>query len=154
MPTNASNYSDVEDRKPLNATALNSAAFDMQANYSRIWYQQTNESMYGTTAPGEMAARQLTIYPERDCRQGKGNPPRELGMAPYYSWNCQSEASGSCYSLPEQIKSFYIRSAATFQETYGDECWDMEARGAAAGLRIASGWVVAGVVVVASAFLL
>lgn len=109
--------------------------------------------MYGTTAPGEIAARQLTIYPERDCKQGKGNPPRELGMAPYYSWNCQSEASGSCYSLPEQIKSFYIRSAATFQETYGGDCWDMEARGTASELRMANGWFVAFCAIVISAFI-
>lgn len=143
MPTNAREYSDVEARNPLNATALNSAAFDVQGNYSRIWYQQTNASMYGSTAPGEMAARQLTVYPERDCVQGKGNPPRELGMAPYYSWNCQSEEAGSCYSMPEEIRSFYIRSAATFQDTWGDSCWEMEARGSAAGPQIASIWGVA-----------
>ena len=148
-PANVSDWTDAEDRNPLNATALNSVAFDYRANYSRIWYQQTNDSMYGTIAPGEMAARQITVYPERDCTQGKGYPPRELGMAPYYSWNCQSKASGSCFSLPEEVKSFYVRSAATFQETWGDGCWDMEARGGAAVLQATGDWMVAaGIIVV------
>lgn len=125
----------ANDPNRLNVTALNRAAYDVQANYSRIWYQQTNESMYGTTAPGEMAARLLNIYPERDCKQGKGNPPLEIGLVPFYSWNCQSEASGECYSTPEEIQSFGISSAALFQETYGGSCWAMEARGAASELQ-------------------
>lgn len=153
-PTNARDYSDVEARNPLGATALNSAAWDPQANYSRIWYQQTNESLPGDTGSDKMAARQLTVYPERDCRQGKGNPPVELGMAAYYSWNCQSEAKGSCYSTPQEIKSFYVRSAADFLGKWDDKCWEMEARGAAAGLNVAGGWYLAMLMAVVSAFML
>ena len=117
----------------LNVTALNSHAFDIRANYSRIWYQQTNESMYGTTAPGETAARLLTVYPERGCKQGRGYPPEDIGLAPFYSWTCQSEASGECYSTPEEIQSFHISSAAEYEDD-GD-CWAMEARGSAADLK-------------------
>jgi hypothetical protein len=117
----------------LNLTAFNSAAFDVRANYSRIWYQQTNESMYGTTAPGEIGARLLTVYPERGCKQGKGYPPPDIGMAPFYSWTCQSEAEGECYSTPEEIQSFLISSA--FGNEDGGDCFAMEARGSAAELK-------------------
>jgi hypothetical protein len=144
----ASNYSNVSipglsnatssitrDSNRLNVTALNRAAFNVNANYSRIWYQQTNETMYGTTAPGEIAARLLNVYPDRDCKQGKGYPPEDIGLAPYYSWNCQSEAEGECYSTPEEIQSFGISSAALYGETYGGHCFAMEARGSAAELK-------------------
>jgi hypothetical protein len=88
--------------------------------------------MYGTTAPGEVAVRLLNIYPERDCQQGKGYPLERIGLAPFYSWSYQSEASGECYSTPEEIQSFGISSAAT----YGiEDCLAMEARGCAAELK-------------------
>jgi hypothetical protein len=138
-------YSGVRDRVPnataaitrasnkLNVTALNSAAFDVHANYSRIWYQQTNKSMYGTMAPGEIAARLLTVYPERGCKQGRGYPPEDIGLAPFYSWTCQSEALGECYSTPEEIQSFHISSTAEYGDHGG--CFAMEARGSAAELK-------------------
>lgn len=125
----------ANDPNRLNVTALNRATFDVNANYSRIWYQQTNESMYGTTAPGEIAARQLYVYSERSCEQGKGNPLVDIGVVPYYGWNCQSEADGECYSTPQEIQSFSISSAALFEETHGGDCWAMEARGSATDLK-------------------
>ena len=117
----------------LNVSVLNSAAFSFAANYSRIWYQQTNKSMPGTTAPGEMAARLLTVYTVRDCRQNRGYPPKELELAPVYSWTCQSEAAGECYSTSEEIQSFHISSAAVYGD--GKHCVTMEARGSAEELR-------------------
>jgi hypothetical protein len=126
----------------LNVTTLNKAAFDVGANYSRIWYQQTNETMYGTTAPGEIAARLLNVYPERDCEQGKGYPPADIGLEPFYSWTCQSEAEGECYSTPEEIKSFGISSATVYGEANGGDCFAMEARGSAAELKPGTFWTV------------
>lgn len=90
--------------------------------------------MYGTTTPAELASRLLNVYPERDCEQGRANPPSEIGLAPFYPWSCQSEASGECYSTPEQIQSFGLSSAAMTAEMYGEKCWKMEARGPAAQL--------------------
>jgi hypothetical protein len=118
----------------LNLLVLNAASFTFPTNYSRIWYQQTNESMDGTTAPGEMAARLLTVYTVRDCRQSRGYPPKELELAPVYSWTCQSEASGECFSTPEEIQSFHISSAAVYGD--GKKCVTMEARGSAEELRL------------------
>lgn len=117
----------------LNISVLNSAAFTFPTNYSRIWYQQTNESMDGATAPGEMAARLLTVYSDRDCRQSRWYPPKELELAPVYSWTCQSEAAGECYSTPEEIQSFHISSAAVYGN--GKKCVTMEARGSAEELK-------------------
>jgi hypothetical protein len=117
----------------LHLSVLNAASFTFPTNYSRIWYQQTNESMDGTTAPGEMAARLLTVYTVRDCRQSRGYPPKELELAPVYSWTCQSEASGECFSTPEEIQSFHISSAAVYGD--GKKCVTMEARGSAEELR-------------------
>jgi hypothetical protein len=131
VPTRISSITRASNK--LNLTALNSAAWDVRANYSRIWYQQTNETMYGTTAPGEIGARLLTVYPERGCKQGKGYPPPDIGMASFYSWTCQSEASGECYSTPEEIQSFLISSA--FGNEDGGDCFAMEARGSAAELK-------------------
>jgi hypothetical protein len=117
----------------LNVSIINTAAWTIRANYSRIWYQQTNESMYDTTEPGEVAARLLTVYPERNCRQSRGYPPWEFKLAPVYVWTCQSEASGECYSTSIEIQSFQISSAATYGN--GRDCVAMEKRGSAEELK-------------------
>jgi hypothetical protein len=117
----------------LNVSILNASAWTLRANYSRIWYQQTNESMYDTAEPGKQAARLLTVYPERNCRQSRGYPPWELELAPVYVWTCQSEASGECYSTAIEIQSFLISSAATYKNGRG--CVAMEARGSAEELK-------------------
>lgn len=105
------------DENPFNLTALNPAAFDRHANYSRIWYQQTNKSISSTVEAGELAARQIMIFPVPDCESGSDTSSIPAKQEPYYSWSCQSEESGSCYSTPHKIRSFWIGSTGRFPDS-------------------------------------
>lgn len=81
----------------------------------------------------QMLARLIEISTR--CVQYRGRRP---------CTRIESHAGCNIVSLSDRyINSFYIRSAATFQDTWGESCWDMEARGSAAGLKMTSFWFVA-----------
>lgn len=75
------------------------------------------------------------VYSERDCVQGKGFPPREIGAAPYFGQNCRSSEEGKCYQLSERIVSFSINSVEPFYKAEGrKKCWEAKVMGAAASV--------------------
>lgn len=81
--------------------------FDPQANYSRVWYRQQNQ----TITVGEGASFIFQVYAFPDCEQLGG---RELDedQYPWFLTNCQTEDGGKCRTVPYSIQSFGISEAA------------------------------------------
>lgn len=108
-------------------TLYNQDLYSSSTNYSRIRYQQVNET--GDIGSGEDAAIFFTVWSGLDCEQA-ANGPDQLGGQPYYVWTCQSEEAGDCYTVPISIQSFSIGRVSTTY-SYADKCFEAEERGAA-----------------------
>ncbi|KXS98556.1 hypothetical protein AC578_4326 [Pseudocercospora eumusae] len=107
-------------------TLYNQDLYSSATNYSRIRYQQVNES--GDIGSGEDAAIYFQVWPGIDCEQA--NKPNEFDLQPYYVWTCQSEAAGDCYTVPISIQSFSIGRLAR-RYSYVDKCFEAKELGAA-----------------------
>ncbi|THW90557.1 hypothetical protein D6D15_04483 [Aureobasidium pullulans] len=141
--------SEILQSRPTNFSwsASGNENYNLLANYSQVWYQQTN--ITGKIGAGQDAARQLSVYSGRDCHSINGSELRTL--EPWIGWTCQSEAGGQCDTVPISIKSFLIADASSINNGY-PKCWDDAVMGGASRARVASLWIV-GVVLVAAVVL-
>lgn len=81
----------------------NGAGFDPNANYSRIWYQQTNATGTDGAGAGKLAARYLLVYPGYNCNQVSDYTTRSI-----YLQSCQSDVGGQCNTAWYSVASFQI----------------------------------------------
>lgn len=99
----------------------NRDSFDRQANYSRVWYEQVNQT--GEAKAGEDAPWVFYIYAFPDCEQTAGDDV-EYDQNPWFETSCQTEAGGQCRTVPNPIRSFAIHSAREYNIGHGGcETW-------------------------------
>lgn len=111
----------VEHHPPGIAWLLqNQDAFDSKANYTRVWYEQVNQT--GEIKAGEDGAWVFYTYAFPDCEQ-VGGDDFELADYPWFETSCQTESGGQCQTVPSPIKSFAIASAAQYNSAQNCEEW-------------------------------
>lgn len=99
----------------------NQDVFDSKANYSRVWYEQMNQT--GDIKAGKDAPWVLYIYAFPDCEQ-VGGDDFDQDDYPWFETSCQTEPEGECQEVPYPIKSFAILSAAGYNGNHGGcETW-------------------------------
>ncbi|CZT24344.1 uncharacterized protein RCC_10067 [Ramularia collo-cygni] len=103
--------SNIYSGTDLDWVLLNLDSYNIQNNYSRVWYQQINGT--GDVDEGLNAPVQFNIYNGRNClQQNRDGIP--LSMQPWFAWNCQSAEGGECFRAPYSIRSFAILAAEPF----------------------------------------
>jgi hypothetical protein len=116
----------------------NQGSFDSKANYSRIWYNQVNQT---DAEAGEAAGWVLYIYAFDDCEQ-LGDDNSNPDDFPWFESSCQTEEAGQCQTVPYSIKSFAIHSATDYNKAR-DGCNTWAYMGAAGTFRARTWQVVA-----------
>lgn len=119
--TNSTSIQSSETAAGIGYTLSGEQAFDSQANYSHVWYQQRNES--GTTKAGKTATLGLIVFPGQDCQE-IGSP-----IETCYGWSCQSEINGQCNTLPYSARSFSVQPGWNHHKKH---CFDFAKEGKAA----------------------
>ncbi|KAJ4328365.1 hypothetical protein N0V84_001236 [Fusarium piperis] len=90
--------------------------FDSNANYSRVWYEQVNQT--GEIKAGEDSPWVFYVYAFEDCQQTGGNDdPYEAW--PWFENSCQTEIGGECRTVPYSIKSFAIHQSLAYNIRHG-----------------------------------
>ncbi|KAH7348372.1 hypothetical protein BKA65DRAFT_594220 [Rhexocercosporidium sp. MPI-PUGE-AT-0058] len=127
----------------------NRDAFDPAANYSRVWYEQVNET--GTIKPGTDGAWVFYTYAFLDCQQ-VGGDKFEMKEYPWFETSCQTKPGGECRDVMKSVKSFAIGPAALYNAGHrGCETW---AELGGASMLERRSWVIGIVGVAMGAFLL
>jgi hypothetical protein len=114
-------------------SGLEQGGYNVNTNYSQIWYYQNNQTQGAKFKAGKGATQQLTVYSDRDCHAGLGSAPRTL--EPWLGWTCQSDPQGQCDTVPISIKSFQVTDASTVNAGY-PKCWDKAVMGSASSVKI------------------
>ncbi|KAF2171032.1 hypothetical protein M409DRAFT_51263 [Zasmidium cellare ATCC 36951] len=93
-------------------------AYDSQANYSNVLYQQPVTNDNDGEAAGTDAVRYLSVYNAPGCI-----PSGEPEVQPWVGWTCSSSAEGECGALPYSVASFKVDDASAVNERDG-KCWN------------------------------
>lgn len=102
-----------QDPVRLYWTIDNIDAYDPQANYSTILYQQPVLNDNNGEGEGTDASRYFSVYNGEDCR-ALGDP-----VQPWVGWTCSSSDEGQCNTLPYSVASFKIDDAAALNSRDG-----------------------------------
>lgn len=117
------------------------------ANYSRIWYQQTNSARIDV---GKDAPWVLYTYALPNCEQIAPRPAKQEDH-PWYETSCQTSEYGQCRVTSGPIVSFGLNTAVNYN-SHGCATWAKF--GAAAALRPSLGWTVLSATCVVGTWLL
>lgn len=99
----------------------NQELYDPNANYSRVWYQQVNQT---GAKEGKEASWVFYTYAFPDCEQvGLGiEDPYEV--SPWFETSCQTGPDGQCRTTPKPIRSFGINRSDKYNVNHdGCEMW-------------------------------
>ncbi|EEU42393.1 uncharacterized protein NECHADRAFT_79920 [Fusarium vanettenii 77-13-4] len=111
--------SDYDLREPNGVHWLlrNQDNFDSKANYSRVWYEQVNQT--GEIKAGEDAPWVFYIYAFEDCEQMLAGSDDPYEKWPWFENSCQTEIGGECRTVPYSIKSFAIHQSLAYNIGHG-----------------------------------
>ncbi|RSL65937.1 hypothetical protein CEP54_004011 [Fusarium duplospermum] len=111
--------SDYDLREPNGVHWLlrNRDNFDSKANYSRVWYEQVNQT--GEIKAGEDSPWVFYIYAFEDCEQMMAGTDDPYEKWPWFENSCQTEIGGECRTVPYSIKSFAIHQSLAYNIGHG-----------------------------------
>ncbi|OAR03625.1 hypothetical protein LLEC1_04779 [Akanthomyces lecanii] len=133
------NYHDVgEQRNGVAWLLQNQHLYDNQANYSRVWYSQSNASR---VEPGKAGKWVFYTYALSNCAQLAEGRPSRPNDHPWYETSCQTAVDGQCRLTPGPIVSFAISTAVQYNPSHGG-CATWAKLGAASTLRQGAGTTV------------
>jgi hypothetical protein len=96
----------------------NKEKYHPSANYSRIWYEQVNQT--GEIEPGADGSWALHIYAVKDCDRLKpGDEPDDIFDYPWMEISCPTEEGGKCQKVPYSIQSIAIDQTRFWKNGFG-----------------------------------
>ena len=127
-------HGDIIQPNGIDWLLQNGDMFDSKTNYSRVWYEQFNQT--GKKEAGEPAPWVFYVYAFPDCQQVGGDDFDE-DQYPWFETSCQTKVGGQCQTLPYSIKSFGIHSSVEYNARHGRcEAWAYKGAAARLSLRL------------------
>ncbi|KAK4501916.1 hypothetical protein PRZ48_007725 [Zasmidium cellare] len=103
-----------QDPIGLSWSIQNADAYDAQANYSYVLYQQPLANEEDGEAGKTDASKYFSVYNAPGC-----TATGDEEVQPWVGWTCATSASGDCGALPYSVASFKVDDATALNQRKG-----------------------------------